>query len=222
MLTATNKRLLIFESRDDSNRCTPCRGNLIHMIRTLLMPVHVHHTYVFHEKSLYVVTFHANPTELDRFTTLEKKWSQLHLSAQLSGLWNPPQFLSQHNHWSSVLKPNICWWIGYIGLLGLYLQHVISTFNICSREPTHQSLIITGGGYNLGGVGLPHHTTQPSQPMWPAWSQVNQISTNNYQSLKFMEPKTILWSFDQMTIYCGLHLCLAKTIDLSLAIRSSM
>jgi hypothetical protein len=24
--TVTNKRLLIFESRDDSNRCTPCRG----------------------------------------------------------------------------------------------------------------------------------------------------------------------------------------------------
>jgi hypothetical protein len=24
--TATNKRLLIFESRDDSNRYTPCRG----------------------------------------------------------------------------------------------------------------------------------------------------------------------------------------------------
>jgi hypothetical protein len=26
MLTATNKQLIIFESHDDSNRCTPCRG----------------------------------------------------------------------------------------------------------------------------------------------------------------------------------------------------
>jgi hypothetical protein len=25
-MAATNKRLLIFESRGDSNRCTPCRG----------------------------------------------------------------------------------------------------------------------------------------------------------------------------------------------------
>jgi hypothetical protein len=34
--------LLIFESRGDSNRCTPCRGNLIHMTCTFFMPVHVH------------------------------------------------------------------------------------------------------------------------------------------------------------------------------------
>jgi hypothetical protein len=26
VITATNKRLLISESRDDSNQCTPCRG----------------------------------------------------------------------------------------------------------------------------------------------------------------------------------------------------
>jgi hypothetical protein len=25
-MTATNKRLLIFESRNDSNQCTPCKG----------------------------------------------------------------------------------------------------------------------------------------------------------------------------------------------------
>jgi hypothetical protein len=31
-----------------------------------------------------------------------------------------------------VLKSNICWWTCYIGLLGPYHQHVISTFNTCS------------------------------------------------------------------------------------------
>jgi hypothetical protein len=46
----------------------------------------------------------------------------------------------------------------YIGLLGPYLQHVISIFNTCSRGPTHRSLIDTDGGYNLGGIGLPHVT----------------------------------------------------------------
>jgi hypothetical protein len=35
--TATNKRLLISESRDDSNRCTPCRGK-----------PDTHDTYAFH------------------------------------------------------------------------------------------------------------------------------------------------------------------------------
>jgi hypothetical protein len=37
-------------------------------------------------------------------------------------------------------------------------QHVIGTFNACSRGPTHRPLIDTSGGYNLGGVGFPHHT----------------------------------------------------------------
>jgi hypothetical protein len=53
--------------------------------------------------------------------------------------------------------------IGYVGLLGPYLQHVISTFNTCSRGPTHRYLTDTGGAYNLGGVGLPNHTPRPSQ-----------------------------------------------------------
>jgi hypothetical protein len=37
-------------------------------------------------------------------------------------------------------------------------QHVISTFNACSRGSTYQSLTDTGGDYNLEGVGFPHHT----------------------------------------------------------------
>jgi hypothetical protein len=53
--------------------------------------------------------------------------------------------------------------IGYVGLLGPYLQHVISTFNTCSRGPTHRYLTNTGGAYNLGGVSLPNHTPRPSQ-----------------------------------------------------------
>jgi hypothetical protein len=47
VLAATNKRLLISESHDDLNRYTPCRGNLIHMTRTLSTPVHIRHTYAF-------------------------------------------------------------------------------------------------------------------------------------------------------------------------------
>jgi hypothetical protein len=95
----------------------------------------------------------------------EKMCSQLHLSARSSGPRDPPQFLFQHNYWSSRLKSNICWWTYYISLLGPYLKHVISTFNTCSRGLTHRSLINTGGCYNLGDAGLPHHTPHPSQPM---------------------------------------------------------
>jgi hypothetical protein len=161
------KRLLISESHGDSNRCTPCRGNLIHTTCTLLASVHVCHAYAFHGYSPYVATFHADPTELNKFIAPKKKCSRLHLSARLSGPHYLPQFLSQHNHWSSPLKPNICWRAGYIGLLGSYLQHVISTSNTCSQGPTHWSLTDIDGGYNLGGATLPHHTPRPSQPTVP-------------------------------------------------------
>jgi hypothetical protein len=54
-----------------------------------------------------------------------------------------------------------------------YVQYLLT-------GPTHRSLTNTGGGYNLGGVDLPHHTPRPSQstilrfsPKSLAWSQVN-------------------------------------------------
>jgi hypothetical protein len=42
-------------------------------------------------------------------------------------------------------------------------QHAIGTFNTCSRGSTHRSLTDTGGGYSLGGSGLPHTTPRCSQ-----------------------------------------------------------
>jgi hypothetical protein len=157
------------------------------MTRTLPASVHVCHLYASCGRSLYVATFHADSTELDRFTAPEKKCSRLHLSARLSGSWDPSQFLSQHNHWSCVLKPNIYWRKGYIGLLGPYHQHVISMFNTCLQGATHRPLTDTGGEYNLGGARLPHHTPWPSQqtvlhfpPKGPARSQVNQSNNSNW------------------------------------------
>jgi hypothetical protein len=50
-----------------------------------------------------------------------------------------------------------------LGLLGPYHQHAIGTFNTCSRRQTHRSLIDTGGGYILEGVGFSHATPRPSQ-----------------------------------------------------------
>jgi hypothetical protein len=43
-----------------------------------------------------------------------------------------------------------------LGLPGPYHRHAIGTFNTCSRGSIEQSLIDTGGGYNLEGAGLPH------------------------------------------------------------------
>jgi hypothetical protein len=50
-----------------------------------------------------------------------------------------------------------------LGLLGTYHQHAISMFNTCSRGLTHRSLINTGGGYSLEGVGFPQTTLRRSQ-----------------------------------------------------------
>jgi hypothetical protein len=43
-----------------------------------------------------------------------------------------------------------------LGLPGPYHRHAIGMFNTYSRGATKRSLIDTGGGYNLGGVDLPH------------------------------------------------------------------
>jgi hypothetical protein len=95
-------------------------------------------------------------------------------------------FSPKHNHWSSALKPNIYWRTSYIGLLGSYHQHVISTFNTYSRGPTHWSITNIDGRYNLGDVGLPHHTPRSSQPtVLPfspkghAWSQVTESNNSD-------------------------------------------
>jgi hypothetical protein len=50
-----------------------------------------------------------------------------------------------------------------LGLLGPCHQHAIGTFNTCSRGPTHQFLIDTGGDYSLEGASFSHSTPRPSQ-----------------------------------------------------------
>jgi hypothetical protein len=101
-----------------------------------------------------------------------------------------------------------------LDLSSSYLRHVISMFNTCSREPTHRSLADTGGGYNLGGAGFPHHTLWPFQPMvlgfpikGPTGSQVIQ-----HQHKPLVR---VMWSiyrrlvvFRPLGIYRSLYLCL--------------
>jgi hypothetical protein len=88
----------------------PTGENPTNTTRTLPTPVHVRLVYASCERSPYVATLHKSSAGLDGCTAPEKKCSRLHLSARLSGLWDPLQFLSQHNHWSSALKPSTCWW----------------------------------------------------------------------------------------------------------------
>jgi hypothetical protein len=86
-----------------------------------------------HDK-LYAATFHANPIELDgSYCSWEKELLSQSTACWLTDPRVPTQFLSPNRHWSSRLKTIIYWRTCYIGLFDPYLQHVISTFNTCSR-----------------------------------------------------------------------------------------
>jgi hypothetical protein len=164
LMATTNKRLFISESRGDSNQCTPCRGNPTNMTRMLPTPVHVRSAYASYGWSSYVATFHTDQTELDRFTAPEKKCSRLHLPTRLSDPRDPPQFLSQHSHWSSALKPNIC-----------RQQATRFTRPISPACDRYVQYLLTGTNpsvLNWHRRGLPHrkpqnsHNTFPALPFW--------------------------------------------------------
>jgi hypothetical protein len=114
-----------------------------------------------------------------------------------------------------------------LGLLSLYHQHAIGTFNTCSRGPTHRSLTDIGGGYNLGGADLPHHTPRPFQPTVstfhqraPPGLQFNLVLSTKPE-FEFKEPIVTMWSSDHSAIYRNLWLHLTITNNLSLAIGST-
>jgi hypothetical protein len=163
-MTTTNKRLLISESRGDSNRCTPHRGKLDQ-----------HTTRFSHSVRVWSKTIRipCGP-HIATLREVIKRVEQGHLSRKKGSRHNPqhagwpirgsiPSFSPEPTNEAVGTKSSICWrWL--LGLPGPYHRHAIDTFNTCSRGPTHRSLTNTGGGYNLGDDGLPHTTPWPSQP----------------------------------------------------------
>jgi hypothetical protein len=101
-MTATNKRLLLSESRGDSNRCTPCWGeNPTNTTRTLPTPAHVCPAYASCGRSLYVTTFHGTPTDLGiSHCSREKGLLTQSTARRLTDPWVRTQLLSWSNQWS--------------------------------------------------------------------------------------------------------------------------
>jgi hypothetical protein len=126
LMAATNKQLLISESRGDLNWCTPCRGK-----------PDQHNMYAFH----------ASPrTPGVRFILLLPKKSAPNSTSQ-------PGWVAHGTHLSFSPKTAIEA-VGLtqapmdgqlLGLPGLYHRHAIGTFNTCSRVPTPRTLTDTGG-----------------------------------------------------------------------------
>jgi hypothetical protein len=168
----------------------PAGENLTNTPRTISTPVHVRLTYASCGQSLYMATFHTNPTELDRFTAPEKKWSRLRLPARLSGPWDPPQFLSQHNHWSSALKPNICRQQA-TRFTGPISPACDRTFNTCSRVPNPRSLTDTDGGYHIENLKIATTLSPPfpskgstDPPNGPTQSQIVPTKITNWTGVE--------------------------------------
>jgi hypothetical protein len=163
-MTTTNKRLLISESPDDSNRCTPYRR----------IPDQ-HDTYASHASphTPGVRFLRAVPVR-DNLSRDANSVGQSHCSRekglptqstthQLTDPWVRTQYLSRANQWSSG-ESQTSINNRLLGLPGPYHRHAISMFNTCSRGPTHRSFTDTGEGYNLEVVGLPH-THPPTFPI---------------------------------------------------------
>jgi hypothetical protein len=149
LMAATNKRLLISESRSDSNRCTLYMGK-----------PNQHDTYASHAsprmpgvRFLRAVFVCGNLSRVinnvGRILLLPRKRAPNYTSQ--------PGWVAHGTHLS--FSPNTV--IKVVGLsqasiddrlLGLpspYHWHVIGTFNTCWRVLTPRSLTDTGGGYHI-------------------------------------------------------------------------
>jgi hypothetical protein len=154
--TVTNKRLLISESHSDLNRCTLCRGKPDQHATCFPCSVHVWSMTIHISRGPHIATFH----------TVVNRFEQIHCTRE-EGLptqsttrrpFDPRVYtqLLSHNSQRVMEKSQAPVDNRLLGLPGPYHRYAIGTFNTCSRGTTERSLIDTGGGYNLGGTGLPH------------------------------------------------------------------
>jgi hypothetical protein len=143
--TATNKRLLIPESHDDSNRCTPYKGKLDQHTTRIPRSVCIWSQTICIWRGQRIATFRESPTDLDGSHCSQEKGLPTQSTARrLTDPWVCIQFLSQANKWSSRFKPSFCRWqatrlTGPISLTcGRYVQYLLtganpSVFNRHSR-----------------------------------------------------------------------------------------
>jgi hypothetical protein len=163
-MTVTNKRLLIFESHDDSNRCTPCRGKPDQHATHFPRSVCVWSMTIRISRGPHIATFH---TVINRFERIYCTWEEGLPTQSTTRRPSDPRVRTQllsHNSQRAVGKSQAPVDNRLLVLPSPYHRHAIGTFNTCSRGPTERSLIDTDRGYNLGGAGFPRITPRPSRP----------------------------------------------------------
>jgi hypothetical protein len=162
-MTATNKRLLIYESRGDSNRCTPYRGKPEQHATCFSRSVRIWSMTIRISRGPHIAIFHTVINRFEQIHCTREKGLQTQSTAHRPfDLWVHTQLLSHNSQWSSGEKSSFYWQLT-TRLTGptspardRYVQYLLA-------GPTHRSLTDTGGGYNHGGAGLPciHSPTFP-------------------------------------------------------------
>jgi hypothetical protein len=169
-MTATNKRLLISESRGDSNRCTPYRRKPDQYATCFPCLVCVRSTTIRFSRGPHITTFH---TVINRFEqihcTREEGRPTQSIACQPSDPRVRTQLLSHNSQWSSGEKSSF-YWQPTTRLTGpilptcdWYVQYLLAGANpmVLNRHRR---------GYNLGGAGFPctHSPTFPTScPRFP-------------------------------------------------------
>jgi hypothetical protein len=111
MMTATNKWLLISESRDDLNRCTPCRGKPDQHTTHFSCLVCVWSRTTRISCGPHIAIFCETPIDLDRsHCSWEKGLPTQYTARWPIDPWVRTQFLSRANQWSRGCKPSSCQW----------------------------------------------------------------------------------------------------------------
>jgi hypothetical protein len=140
----------------------PTGENPINMTHTLPAPVHVRMLYASCGQSPYVATFHDSSTDLDGSQCSWEKSSRhnpQHAGWPIRGFvlsFSPKPTNEVVGLTQASIDDKL------LGLLGLYHQYTIGTFNTYSRGSTHRSLTDTCRGYSLEGADFSHTTPWPS------------------------------------------------------------
>jgi hypothetical protein len=177
-MAAMNKRLLISESRGDSNRCTLCRGK-----------PDQHATYA--QRTLPV----SSPYTWQPFVSHQQGWKDALLprkcdpnsTSQPGRVVRGTRLSFAPNTAIEAVRLSQAPVSGrLLSLPGPYHRHEISMFNTCSRVPTPLSLTDVGGGYHTENLGIATAMSPPFRsegsndpPNGPARSQI--IHTTFYR-----------------------------------------
>jgi hypothetical protein len=153
-MAATNKRLLISESRSNLNRCTPCRGKS-----------NQYDTYASHASPhtpsvcfLRAVPIRGNLSlainSVGRTLPLPRKRAPDTTPNLAEWSTSPPPSFSPNTAIKAVMKAKTSINSRLPGLPGPYHRHAMGTFNTCSRVPSPRSLTDTCGDYHKGNLGI--------------------------------------------------------------------